>query len=210
MSLFHSSTKYFVSSFGDVHISLPFEIAIKHPVTIPCFFLDQLVQMAKQMKILGSKQQQQQKKNPETNRETYTQGSMHTNLKIGTYCGYSGKEHCLENSSCVFSSLPALEEVWHLWETNQRRNWLCSADRKPEESLTVMGIIYFDLQCDLVKIHSVLHLLSGNLSKGNWNYWTILKQAAHKSHRSFCWVVHRKTKNNRPFGEKNGVIFVEL
>ena len=111
---------------------------------------------------------------------------------------------------CFFLSLPALEEVWHLWEANQRRNWLCSADRKPEESLSVMEIIYFNLQCDLVKIHTVLHLLSGNLLKGNWNYWTISKQAAHKSHRFFCWVMHRKTKNNRPFGEKNRVILAEL
>ena len=160
------------------------------------------------MKILGSKQ---------TNKKTQ-------NKKENIHSGFH--EHKPKNKQllqvlrkrtlfkkvimCFFSPLPALEEVWHLWEANQRRNWLCSADRKPEESLSVMEIIYFNLQCDLVKIHSVLHLLSGNLLKGNWNYWTISKQAAHKSHRFFCWVVHRKTKNNRPFGEKNRVILVEL
>ena len=50
------------------------------------------------MKILGSKQT----KKPKTKRKTYTRGSMNTNLKISSYCRYSGKEHCLKKSSCAF------------------------------------------------------------------------------------------------------------
>lgn len=52
------------------------------------------------MKILGSKQTN---KNPKTKRKTYTRGSMNTNLKISSYCRYSGKEHGLKSHLVLFS-----------------------------------------------------------------------------------------------------------
>ena len=53
------------------------------------------------MTILGSKQTNKQKKKQNKQENIH---SMHTNLKISSYCRYSGKEHCLEKSSCVFFS----------------------------------------------------------------------------------------------------------